>query len=165
MRQLLGIAILLLIVGVSGYFILKDKQRPLAVDLSVTPISNPSVSPSPSIPNLLTTPASTATPPPQLQKAKNEDTLSDKEIAKVMQTQMTELNRCYGRYARKNPEARGQIKTSISISPNGNVIKASVLNSPDKELEKCLVGILKNLHFRKFGGSNPININYPMNFE
>jgi outer membrane biosynthesis protein TonB len=157
MRRLLLLGLLLLIAA-TGYHLLKEKEVQAPPVPLPTPESTPTPTPTPEIPSA---PPAESKPPT---KAQGANTLSDKEIAQVIQAQMSNLSRCYGRYARKNPDARGRLKTSIAIKPDGSVSRASIINSPDAELENCILQILKALHFKKFAGT-PININYPMNFE
>jgi TonB family protein len=90
--------------------------------------------------------------------------LSDKQISRVIQAQMTALTKCHNQLARKNPDVQVTATISMSIKPDGSVGHSQVLRSPDKAFEECILGIVRKLRFEAFNG-DAINIKYPINFE
>jgi predicted Zn finger-like uncharacterized protein len=61
----------------------------------------------------------------------------------------------------KSP-AKGQVKVSVKVSPDGHVVNVQVKNTPDQALANCVVGVMQTAKFARTqsGGS----FSYPFQF-
>lgn len=98
--------------------------------------------------------------------AKKRETLPDDYIASIVKRQTPFFNRCYAEHLRLNPNAKGRINLSFTITPGGQVSSVRMLGSTlkDPRLEQCTMAVVERARFRTYEG-DPIVVNYPINFE
>lgn len=104
---------------------------------------------------------------PEVERPKKpKETLSDDYISQIIASQKPFFERCYTQHLRLNPDSRGIIHLSFTVSPKGKVASVSLVQSTisDPQLERCTMSVIERCRFKNFDG-DPIVVNYPINFE
>lgn len=92
--------------------------------------------------------------------------LSRTQISSVIESNRSQLVRCYEDRIAAKPKLSGQVVVAFLVSPNGRVsdsrIKESTLG--DSVAENCIVSVLKSSQFPEPGGKASVKVVYPFKF-
>jgi hypothetical protein len=91
--------------------------------------------------------------------------LSKDAVWRVVQSRYGAFRACYENALATNPQLKGTVGLSFSISPGGSVNAASISNSSlgNPKVEGCMVRIAKRLHFPS--ADKPTNAAFPFVFN
>jgi outer membrane biosynthesis protein TonB len=88
-------------------------------------------------------------------------------IDEVVRRHYPQISHCYSREMGSSPNLEGRISTRWSISGSGRVsaaaVESSSMNNP--AVEKCLLGVIKNMIFPEPLGGTIVEVTYPFAFR
>ena len=95
--------------------------------------------------------------------------LDREDILKVINRKKTSIRGCYEKILQTNQSLKGKLMVNFTIQLNGSVKDASIVKGKssmkDKKVTKCVMGIVKNMIFPKRKKGEPMEINFPFNFQ
>jgi hypothetical protein len=91
-------------------------------------------------------------------------------ITQVVRVHQPEIQSCYEKtLAARNEKLQGRLMTRFVITANGTVSDALVVKQgttlKDKELQSCVVGVLRQLRFPKPPDAKDHPVEYPFNLQ
>jgi hypothetical protein len=92
--------------------------------------------------------------------------LSREEIDRVVKRHLNQIRYCYEKELAKNPNLQGKIVGSWTIAGTGLVQTASASQNTmgNKNVEKCVVRIIKRMRFPRPKGGGQVFVTYPFMF-
>lgn len=93
--------------------------------------------------------------------------LSQQVVGRVISRVHSQAKYCYEKELTKNPNLAGKITSQFVIGPTGTVINARVASTTldDRNVEECLMRVIKRLKFPPCAGGGTANVTYPWIFK
>lgn len=90
--------------------------------------------------------------------------LTKAAIRRVMKVAVPEIRKCYLDELYANPKLEGSSKVKILIAKTGKVTDVTMTKLFHKNVDACLIKIVKDLEFPPPSGAGVVIIHYPFNF-
>ena len=76
-----------------------------------------------------------------------------------------DVRECYARRLQDRPTLQGKLVARFDIGPNGKVIGATADGIADRELQVCVVQVVRKWEFEKPQSGGKLHVAYPFKFE
>ena len=93
------------------------------------------------------------------------DGLKQEDIAKVVADNSSSFNKCVEDHLKRDPSWKGgRINVSLKIGPSGTVLESGIdkKDVSSSDVGECLKTRFKRMHFPRFGGDEPQDVEFPL---
>jgi hypothetical protein len=93
--------------------------------------------------------------------------LTSTEITTIMQSQKTDVRRCYDRELVLQPDLEGKLVVSLRVADNGLIDAACIKSTTfvTGDIEQCILRTVRSLKFPKPRGGGSVVVSYPYVFQ
>gem|GEM_PF-1816954 len=95
--------------------------------------------------------------------------LDREEILKVINVKTTSIRSCYETALQTNQSLQGKLMVNFFIELDGSVSGAKIVEDKstmkEKKVNECVMEIVKNMRFAPRKKGEPMEINFPFNFQ
>jgi len=95
--------------------------------------------------------------------------LDREEILKVINMKTTSIRSCYETVLQTNQSLQGKLMVNFFIQLDGSVTDAKIVEDKstmkEKKVNECVMEIVKNMRFAQRKKGEPMEINFPFNFQ
>lgn len=86
-------------------------------------------------------------------------------IGDYIRDNSADIRECYARRLQERPTLQGKLIARFDIGPSGKVIGASADGIADRELQICVVQVVRKWEFEKPQSGGKLRVAYPFKFE
>ncbi len=103
--------------------------------------------------------------PPPLGLVRSTGELDAEIIRKYIRQRTQQFQYCYEKQLSLDPALSGTVSTDFKIAPDGQVIAAQAAGMGSREVEACVVEVIRAIRFPKPTGGGFVTVGYPFTFR